>query len=37
VLTLTGEKDADMAILQSFYSSISGRWPEQASPVILTS
>jgi 1-acyl-sn-glycerol-3-phosphate acyltransferase len=37
VLTLTGEKDVDMAILQSFYSSISGRWPEQASPVILTS
>jgi 1-acyl-sn-glycerol-3-phosphate acyltransferase len=36
VLTLTGEKDADMAICQSYYASISGRWPEKTSPVRLT-
>jgi len=35
-VTLTGDKDVDMAILDSFYSSISGRWPEKTSPVILT-
>lgn len=36
MLTLTGDKDADMAILKSYYSSISGRWPELTSPIELT-
>lgn len=35
-VTLTGDKEADVGILRSFYSSISGRWPEKASPVDLT-
>ncbi|MDH3265579.1 MAG: 1-acyl-sn-glycerol-3-phosphate acyltransferase [Gammaproteobacteria bacterium] len=35
-VTLTGDKQADLGILQSFYSSISGRWPDKASPVELT-
>lgn len=36
VVTLTGDKAADMAICQSYYSSISGRWPEQTSPIEIT-
>ena len=32
-LTLTGNKDADIAIMRSFYMSTSGRRPEQACPV----
>jgi len=35
VVTLTGNRDADMAILASFYSSVSGRWPEKTGPVRL--
>lgn len=35
-VTLTGDKQVDLGILQSYYSSISGRWPEKASPVELT-
>ena len=35
-VTLTGDKQVDMAILQSYYSSVSGRWPEKTSPVQLT-
>ena len=35
-VTLTGDQDADMAIIDSFYSSIRGRWPEKATPVRLT-
>lgn len=36
ILTLTGDKDVDLAICESYYSSISGRWPEKTSPVKLT-
>jgi len=36
-LTLTGDKDADLAILRSFYDSIGGHTPEKTSPVVLTS
>ena len=35
VMTLTGDKDVDMAICRSYYSSIGGRWPEKASPIEL--
>jgi len=35
-VTLTGDKEADMAILQSYYSSISGRWPDKTGPIRLT-
>lgn len=33
MLTLTGDKDADMAIIRSFYESVEGHCPEKASPV----
>lgn len=36
VLTLTGDKEADMAICRSYYSSIGGRWPEKTCPIELT-
>jgi len=36
-LTLTGEKDADLAICRSFYDSISGHAPEKTSPVVFAS
>ena len=36
VMNLTGDKDADMAICRSYYSSIGGRWPEQTSPIRLS-
>lgn len=36
MLTLTGDKEADMAICRSYYSSISGRWPEKTSAISLT-
>ena len=36
-MTLTGDKDADLAILRSFYDSIGGHTPEKTSPVVLTS
>ena len=35
MLTLTGDRDADMAVIASFYESISGRWPDKAGPVRL--
>jgi 1-acyl-sn-glycerol-3-phosphate acyltransferase len=36
-MTLTGDKDADMEIIRSFYaSSAAGRWPEKESPVVFT-
>lgn len=35
-VTLTGDKQVDMGILHSYYSSISGRWPDKSSPVELT-
>ncbi len=34
-ITLTGDRDADMAIIRSFYDSVRGRWPEKATPVKL--
>lgn len=36
VLTLTGDKQADMAICKSYYASIEGRCPEKTSPIELT-
>ena len=33
MLTLTGDMDADLAIIRSFYESVEGRWPEQTSPI----
>jgi 1-acyl-sn-glycerol-3-phosphate acyltransferase len=36
-MTLTGDKEADMEIIRSFYaSSAAGRWPEKESPVDFT-
>lgn len=32
-LTLTGDKDADMTIIRSFYESVDGRHPDKAGPV----
>ena len=32
-MMLSGDLEADMAIIRSFYESVSGRWPEKASPV----
>lgn len=34
MLTLTGDKDADLLICRQFYAAIKGRWPEKASPVV---
>jgi 1-acyl-sn-glycerol-3-phosphate acyltransferase len=34
MITLTGDRDADMAILRSFYTSVEGRFPEQTGPVV---
>lgn len=36
IVTLTGNKEKDLGIFRSFYSSISGRWPEKTSPIELT-
>lgn len=30
---LTGDMDADMAVIRAFYEGIDGRWPEKASPI----
>jgi len=35
MITLTGDRDADMEIIRSFYAPIEGRWPEQTGPVQL--
>lgn len=35
-ITLTGNRNADMAIIKSYYSSISGRWPEKTGPIRLS-
>lgn len=35
MISLTGDKDADMAIIRSYYTSVAGRRPEQACPVEL--
>ena len=34
MLTLTGNQDADMNIIRSFYESVEGRRPEKTSPVL---
>ena len=33
MMTLTGDVDADLAIIGSFYDTVEGRYPEKASPV----
>jgi 1-acyl-sn-glycerol-3-phosphate acyltransferase len=33
VMTLTGDMDADMVVIRSFYASVHGRRPENAGPV----
>lgn len=33
MITLTGDKDADMAVIRSFYTSVDGRHPDKACPV----
>ena len=35
-LTLTGDPDADLEIISSFYSSVKGRWPKKTCPIIFT-
>jgi 1-acyl-sn-glycerol-3-phosphate acyltransferase len=34
MLTLTGDREADLAIIRSFYSSVEGRHAEKAGPVV---
>ncbi len=36
MMTLTGDREADLAIIRSFYSAVEGRWPEKASPIEFT-
>ena len=33
-MELTGDMDADMAVIRDYYKDIDGRWPEKASPVV---
>ncbi len=33
MMTLTGDVDADLAVIGSFYDTVEGRYPEKASPV----
>jgi 1-acyl-sn-glycerol-3-phosphate acyltransferase len=35
-VTLTGNRDADMAVIASYYSPIAGRWPDNSGPIKLT-
>jgi 1-acyl-sn-glycerol-3-phosphate acyltransferase len=35
-VTLTGDRRTDMAVIGSYYSSISGRWPEKTSHIELS-
>jgi len=35
-ITLTGDRATDMAVIESFYSAISGRWPEKTARVKLS-
>jgi 1-acyl-sn-glycerol-3-phosphate acyltransferase len=35
-VTLTGDRRTDMGVIGSFYSSISGRWPEKTGPIELS-
>ncbi len=31
---LTGDRDADLAVISRFYDGVEGRWPEKASPIV---
>jgi 1-acyl-sn-glycerol-3-phosphate acyltransferase len=31
---LTGDPDADLAVIRKFYDGIEGRWPDKASPIV---
>ena len=33
-MMLTGDVEADMAVIREYYKGIDGRWPEKASPVV---
>ena len=33
----SGDPEADLAICREFYASVTGRWPEKASPIVFTS
>ena len=33
VMTLTGDRNADLAEIRAFYANVTGRWPEKTSPV----
>lgn len=33
VMTLSGNKDADLAEISAYYADVTGRWPEKSSPV----
>ena len=33
---LTGDPDADLAVIRKHYEGIQGRWPEKASPIVFT-
>ncbi len=35
-LTLTGDSEADLDIIRSFYSSVKGRWPKKTCPIVFT-
>ena len=37
MITLTGNVEADLAIINSFYETVEGRYPEKASPVVFVS
>lgn len=37
MVSLTGDRDADMAVIRSFYAPITGRYPEKAGPIQLKS
>ena len=34
VIELSGDRDTDLATIQSFYGTISARWPEKTSPIV---
>ena len=31
---LTGDPDADLAVIRAYYEDVEGRWPQQASPIV---
>ena len=31
---LTGDPDADLAVIREYYTDVEGRWPEKASPIV---